>query len=95
MDEFRVTDTARDSDWLKTRYHSELGGATFIFVDTIAPQETLGLTDSVTVTVTKSQAISESISFTDSISKTAGVNLSESVSLTDSISKCEHQNQLD
>ena len=36
MDEFRVTDTARDSDWLKTRYHSELGGATFIFVDTIA-----------------------------------------------------------
>jgi len=24
MDEFRVTDTARDSDWLKTRYHSEL-----------------------------------------------------------------------
>jgi len=53
MDEFRVTDTARDSDWLKTRYHSEASGASFIFVDTIAPQETLGLTDSVTVTVTK------------------------------------------
>ena len=31
--------------------------------------------------------LSESISFTDSISKAAGVNLSESVSLTDSIAK--------
>ena len=31
--------------------------------------------------------LSESVSLTDSISKTAGVNLSESVSLTDSISK--------
>ena len=61
MDEFRVTDTARDSDWLKTRYHSEASGASFIFVDAIAQQETLGLTDSVTVTVTKSQAISESV----------------------------------
>ena len=42
MDEFRVTDTARDSDWVKTRYHSEASGASFIFVDAIASQETLG-----------------------------------------------------
>jgi len=95
MDEFRVTDTARDSDWLKTRYHSELGGATFIFVDTIASQETLGLTDSVTVTVTKPQAISESISFTDSISKTSSVNLTESITLADSISKTADVNLSD
>jgi len=76
IDEFRVTNTARSADYIATDYNNQNTGTWQASLNVNPNHFTY-----------EGVLLSESISFTDSISKTSPVNLSESVSLTDSISE--------
>jgi len=76
IDEFRVIDTEHDVDYIATDYNNQNTGTWQPSLDVEPNHFTY-----------EGVLLSESISFTDSISKAADVNLSETVLLTDSISK--------
>jgi len=76
LDEIRISHSARSADYIATDYNNQNTGTWQASLN-VNPNHFTH----------EGVILSESISFTDSISKAAGVNLSESVSLTDSISK--------
>jgi len=86
IDEFRVTNTARSADYIATDYNNQNTGTWQASLNVNPNHFTY-----------EGILLSESISFTDSISTadTYVQSISESVSLTDSISKINQQNLTD
>jgi len=76
LDEIRISHSARSADYIATDYNNQNTGTWQPSLNVEPNHFTY-----------EGVLLSESISFTDSISRAAGVNLSESVRLTDSISK--------